>query len=198
MDMKKNQHGVTQCLFLLLFVCFVLLAPFLADAASVMITWEANIPSPEGYKVFVRQIDQVYDYSQPDWTGDANSCVIDNLKSQIEYSFVVRAFDGLLDSVDSDEVSCMTGTVAGSETESAQAEDTIAANVYAAAASGDGVIQYSDEANATDAENVLTEASEAFAVTAVTPPLLLLAIVLLLAMGAFGRHHLAESVQPEA
>ena len=72
-------------------------------AASVTVSWDPNVPSPQGYRVFARKIDQAYDYSRPDWEGAAASCTLDNLEGQTEYYFVIRAYDGSLESSDSSE-----------------------------------------------------------------------------------------------
>ncbi|BBO71683.1 hypothetical protein DSCA_56130 [Desulfosarcina alkanivorans] len=75
-----------------------------ALAASVSLQWDPNDPAPEGYRVFARRSDQLYDYSQPDWEGNATGCTIGNLDDQTDYFFVVRAYDGSLESADSQEV----------------------------------------------------------------------------------------------
>ena len=72
-------------------------------AASVTVSWDPNVPSPQGYRVFARKIDQAYDYNRPDWEGAAASCTLDNLEGQTEYYFVIRAYDGILESSDSSE-----------------------------------------------------------------------------------------------
>ena len=74
-----------------------------AMAASASFRWEPNDPTPEGYRVFSRRSNQAYNYNQPDWEGSAVTCTIANLEDQTEYYFVARAYDGSLESVDSDE-----------------------------------------------------------------------------------------------
>jgi chitinase len=89
-------------LFLTPLIIFMTAA--LAAAASVTLRWEPNIPSPEGYRVFIRENGQAYNYNQPDWQGSTSTCTFDRLESQTEYFFVVRAFQGSLESMDSAEV----------------------------------------------------------------------------------------------
>ncbi|WP_319408133.1 fibronectin type III domain-containing protein [uncultured Desulfosarcina sp.] len=74
-----------------------------AMAASVSLRWDPNDPAPQGYRVFARKIDQAYDYSRPDWEGASTSCTVDTLDGQAEYYFVVRAYEGGLESNDSTE-----------------------------------------------------------------------------------------------
>ena len=80
--------------------------------AEVKVSWDHNDPLPEGYRVYQRKSGQAYDYSSPVWTGANNSGVVYNLEYDTTYYFVVRAFEGTLESVDSDEVSFMAPTPA--------------------------------------------------------------------------------------
>jgi hypothetical protein len=68
-----------------------------AYSADVTLRWDANIPAPEGYRVFAREGSQSYNYDNPH--------TLIGLKEGVTYSFVVRAFEGDLESLDSDEVS---------------------------------------------------------------------------------------------
>lgn len=73
-------------------------------AADVTVAWDPNDPSPEGYRVFMRQSASVYDYTQPAWEGAGTRAIISDLSEGSTYGFVVRAFAGELESADSDEV----------------------------------------------------------------------------------------------
>jgi hypothetical protein len=75
-----------------------------AMAASVTFRWDPSEPTPDGYRVFARKIGQAYNYSRPDWEGSAATCTIDQIEEQTEYFFVARAFDGGMESADSNEV----------------------------------------------------------------------------------------------
>jgi chitinase len=83
-------------------ILIVLTAP-VVPAASVTIRWDPNHPAPDGYRVFARKIDQAYDFSRPDWEGATASCTLHHLEGQYEYFFVIRAYDGALESSNSDE-----------------------------------------------------------------------------------------------
>ena len=76
-----------------------------AYGATVRVSWDANDPAPEGYRVFIRLEGDAYDYTQPDWQGAETNVILDGpLFGQTHY-YVVRAYDGNLESVDSNEVS---------------------------------------------------------------------------------------------
>ena len=64
-----------------------------------------NDPAPEGYRVFVRENTQSYDYDHPIWEDSVTACTLSGLVEGVTYHFVVRAFEGDLESADSDEVS---------------------------------------------------------------------------------------------
>ncbi len=66
--------------------------------------WDANVPAPDGYRIFSRQSDQPYDYTDAFWEGTSTSCTLTGLVEGVTYHFVVRAYVGDLESADSDEV----------------------------------------------------------------------------------------------
>jgi hypothetical protein len=72
---------------------------------EVTLAWDPNDPVPEGYRLFQRTEGQAYDYDQPVWQGANTSCTVYNLNYDTNYFFVVRAYDGDLESADSGEVS---------------------------------------------------------------------------------------------
>lgn len=73
-------------------------------AADVTLAWDANNPTPDGYRLFMRVDGQSYDYTNPAWQGPETTCTIADLAEGTTYAFVVRAFDGGLESGDSNEV----------------------------------------------------------------------------------------------
>jgi hypothetical protein len=75
-----------------------------AIAGEVTLAWDANNPAPDGYRLFVRETDQEYDYLAPAWEGTATQATISNLSEGVERAFVVRAYIGDNESGDSNEV----------------------------------------------------------------------------------------------
>ena len=82
----------------------VLSAANLAFSASVTLAWDANIPNPEGYRVFARESGQEYNYGDPIWDGSQTQCTLTGLTVGTTYYFVARAYDGNLESPDTEEL----------------------------------------------------------------------------------------------
>jgi hypothetical protein len=76
----------------------------LAHSANVTLRWDANVPAPEGYRVFAREGTQSYNYDNPIWENNLTTCTLSGLNEGVTYHFVVRAYDGALESADSEEV----------------------------------------------------------------------------------------------
>ena len=92
------------CRFLLVTITAVLASASVALAANVTLRWDANDPAPEGYRVFVRQSGANYNYNAPIWEDNQTECTLIGLTEGTTYHFVVRAYDGNLESADSAEV----------------------------------------------------------------------------------------------
>lgn len=89
---------------ILLLVSLISLSFGIAQAADVTLRWDPNDPTPDGYRIFVRDEGHQYDYNQPAWEGQATSATIHNLADSVVHHFVVRAFKGNITSADSNEV----------------------------------------------------------------------------------------------
>ncbi|WP_372682959.1 choice-of-anchor U domain-containing protein [Desulfosarcina sp.] len=76
-----------------------------AHSANVTLRWDANVPAPEGYRVFFREGTQSYNYDRPIWENNLTTCTLSGLNEGVTYHFVVRAYKGSLESADSEEVS---------------------------------------------------------------------------------------------
>ncbi|BBO77528.1 hypothetical protein DSCW_49450 [Desulfosarcina widdelii] len=89
-------------------IATLLFSATLALGANVTLQWDANDPEPEGYRVFARESGASYNYANPIWESDAASettCTLIGLTEGTTYYFVVRAYEGDLESADSEEVS---------------------------------------------------------------------------------------------
>jgi hypothetical protein len=96
---------INRLLLLVLIVAFTTLFYTAVFAANITLQWDPNNPAPEGYRVFARQEGQSYNYSTPIWENNQTTCTLTGLVEGTAYYFVVRAFDGNLESADSQEVS---------------------------------------------------------------------------------------------
>jgi hypothetical protein len=74
------------------------------QTAEVTLAWDPNDPAPDGYRIYQRSEGNSYNYSEPSWTGPGTTGTVYNLDWDTTYYFVVRAFDGELESSDSEEV----------------------------------------------------------------------------------------------
>jgi len=102
----------------LLVACALLFPPCLCQAArQVSLRWDPNFPTPGGYRVFVRQSGQAYNYAHPIWEGQATTCTLIALEEETAYYFVVRAYEGTLESADSEEVWLLAVSDPGTQTQ---------------------------------------------------------------------------------
>lgn len=96
--------GIKALAAILIVMAIALALPVMAGAASVRLAWDANDPVPEGYRIFVRPAGGAYDYAVPAWQGPETTGAVDGLDRGSQYAFVVRAYQGGLESADSAEV----------------------------------------------------------------------------------------------
>lgn len=89
---------------LLLIGLFFCLAVGSAKAADVTLAWDPNDPAPEGYRIFSRATDGNYDYASPAWQGSETTGIVSGLTEGETRAYVVRAYEGALESADSNEV----------------------------------------------------------------------------------------------
>ena len=103
---RMKRSSLLICLIALILQAGVLfLAPGLSWAdRQVTLAWDANDPEPEGYRVFCRRAGETYNYSHPIWDSTGTTCTLIGLDEFTDYAFVVRAYDGNLESADSEEV----------------------------------------------------------------------------------------------
>jgi len=95
--------------FFLTFAALISSSGFSAAATQVTLAWDENSePDLAGYYLYVRQAEEAYNYSSPEWEGSDTSCTIYNLIDAVDYCFIVRAYDtDGNESLDSNEI-CIT------------------------------------------------------------------------------------------
>ena len=93
-----------------------------ASGADVTLVWDPVSPTPDGYRLYHRTEGKSYDYTHPIWYGQETSYVVAGLYDAHNHYFVVRAYVGTDESVDSNEVTFISvgsgtdGTGTGDET----------------------------------------------------------------------------------
>lgn len=84
----------TLLLFLAGTLSVLLVSPPSVDALGVNLVWAPNSePDLAGYRVYLREEHESFDYNRPEWEGPETSCPIQGLDEDTHYYFVVRAFD---------------------------------------------------------------------------------------------------------
>lgn len=87
------------------FLALIFMSPGLMWAAEVTLAWNAPSPAPDGYRLFLRMDGNTYDYAQPVWTGTQATYTITDIPDGATCFFVIRAYEGAVESGDSNEVS---------------------------------------------------------------------------------------------
>ena len=106
--LSKYRFNYTFLLWFVLLTLSLLVfsIPNSSGSTQVTLEWSPNSePDLAGYRVFLREEGQSYDYTNPSWEGTDTTCTIYNLDETKTYYFVARAFDTEgLESGDSNEV----------------------------------------------------------------------------------------------
>lgn len=103
---KKLFYGL---LLLTVSLALLIIGTAFSHAGQVTLAWDPNSPTPDGYRIFQRDEGGQYDYSKPVWPTDGQkhtetTCNINNLTEGQTYYFVIRAYVGMDESGDSNEV----------------------------------------------------------------------------------------------
>lgn len=69
----------------------IVLCTSITFAGEVTLAWDANDPTPTGYRIFAAKFGESYDYSNPLYEGEATSCTVE-ITNAAEYKFVARAY----------------------------------------------------------------------------------------------------------
>lgn len=89
-------------LLLVLVIVFMAVPCF---AAQAKLQWTPVTQKVDGYRIFKREEGKSYDYTAPEWSGNFVTCTIRDLEIGTKYYFVARAYRGLSESGNSNEVS---------------------------------------------------------------------------------------------
>jgi hypothetical protein len=74
------------------------------DPTTVTVKWDPNEPTPDGYRVFKRELPNDFDRANPVYEGPATEAKITGLELGKTYGFIVIAYEGNRISADSDQV----------------------------------------------------------------------------------------------
>ena len=86
-------------------VVFALVPANSSLALNITLAWDPSSNDVDGYRAFYREAGHAYDYSQPAWEGWESTCTIYGLDDETTYYFVVRAYNELGESGNSNEAS---------------------------------------------------------------------------------------------
>ncbi len=101
---KKCISRYRKFYYLIFITIAILLIPTKGHAAQVTMAWDPTDPAPDGYRLYHRLEGQDYDYENCIWSGEEPNATIYGLYDDTGYYFVVRAFEGDVESSDSNEV----------------------------------------------------------------------------------------------
>ncbi|MCJ8501767.1 fibronectin type III domain-containing protein [Desulfatitalea alkaliphila] len=80
-------------------------------AAQVTLAWDYNDPAPEEYRLY-QAIGTDHFNAAPVWRGTKKTCIVNDLRPDTQYHFVVRAYADGIESGDSNKVTYRTPPVA--------------------------------------------------------------------------------------
>jgi hypothetical protein len=86
-------------------VVFALVPANSSLALDITLAWDPSSSDVDGYRVFYREAGHAYSYYQPAWEGWETTCTIYGLDDEASYFFVVRAYNELGESGNSNEAS---------------------------------------------------------------------------------------------
>jgi hypothetical protein len=104
--------AASKCLVGLVCIIMLGLTPNAQADCQVTLSWDANSPTPDGYRLFQRESGSTYDYSDYTDIGKQTSYTVSGLTDDTIYHFVVRAYVGSEESGDSNEAvfNCGSGS----------------------------------------------------------------------------------------
>jgi len=101
------------CFASLLYLVLLLVPAGLYAECQVTLAWDANHPTPDGYRLFQRASGESYNYHIFTDVGLSTSHAVSGLSDNTTYHFVVRAYVGSQESGDSNEATYTCNGSAG-------------------------------------------------------------------------------------
>lgn len=102
---KKKRINLSLAIVITFFLQ-ITLTPAFVFCGQVAMAWDKSIgPGIDGYRVFCREENSSYNYSQPSWQSADTRCIIRDLDENKTHYAVVRAYNTAgIESLDSNEV----------------------------------------------------------------------------------------------
>jgi chitodextrinase len=95
--------AIVRCYAFCLFLTLLFLPIALNAECQISLTWDANSPVPDGYRLYQRESGESYnDHNYTD-VGPSTQCSVSGLSESTTYHFVIRAYMGSEESGDSNE-----------------------------------------------------------------------------------------------
>ena len=89
-----NRLTYLSCSIFIALSFLLICVPNSSASTQVILEWSPNSePDLAGYRVFVREEGQSYDYANPEWETINTTCTIYDLDETKTYHFVARAYD---------------------------------------------------------------------------------------------------------
>jgi hypothetical protein len=86
-------------------IVFALVPANSSMALDITLAWDRSSSDVDGYRAFCREAGHSYAYSQPAWEGRETTCTVYGLDDETTYFFVVKAYNELGESGNSNEAS---------------------------------------------------------------------------------------------
>jgi hypothetical protein len=92
---KIDYLHIIDYLIILLMACTgMLILPLVSTAAQVTLAWNASAdPDIEGYRIYCRAENQLFESNDPVWDGNDTTCTIYYIEDNTTYYFVARAYN---------------------------------------------------------------------------------------------------------
>lgn len=101
--MIRMDAAIVKCYAFFLFLTLLLLPIALYAECQVGLAWDADSPTPDGYRLYQRESGESYTSQNTTDVGASTQCTVSGLSENTTYYFVVRAYVGSVESGNSNE-----------------------------------------------------------------------------------------------